>query len=181
MITLLISCICVCFLFILCRSLSTLWCRRNTLNGVESFKNKDCTSCGWRGTRPSLTSPSILKTQPTSSCMTRSCSASSTRAWWVNAYDSLLCQSLCKKAWGCWILSKIFQYLCFCLCVYVQPLPEAKTMLFNQMTLRSLPEAERKQHSHAFKICKNYQVYALKRQHLKQSISDVLEWDVSEL
>ncbi|XP_034541161.1 U3 small nucleolar RNA-associated protein 4 homolog [Notolabrus celidotus] len=45
----------------------------------------------------------------------------------------------------------------FCVIDQSLPLPEAKAMLFNQMTLRSLPEAERKQHSHAFKMCKNYQ------------------------
>ncbi|XP_074533805.1 U3 small nucleolar RNA-associated protein 4 homolog [Halichoeres trimaculatus] len=45
----------------------------------------------------------------------------------------------------------------FCIIDQSLPLPESKTVLFNQMTLRSLPEAERKQHSHAFKISKNYQ------------------------
>ncbi|KAF7644632.1 hypothetical protein LDENG_00218680 [Lucifuga dentata] len=37
------------------------------------------------------------------------------------------------------------------------PLPEPKTVLYNQMMLRSLPEAERNRHSHAFKICKSFQ------------------------
>lgn len=31
-------------------------------------------------------------------------------------------------------------------------------MFYNQMTLRSLPEAERSRHAHAFKICKSFQV-----------------------
>lgn len=45
-----------------------------------------------------------------------------------------------------------------CLCFHMQPLPEAKTMLYNQMTLRSLPEQERLRQSHAFKICKTFKV-----------------------
>ncbi|XP_035520667.1 U3 small nucleolar RNA-associated protein 4 homolog [Morone saxatilis] len=45
----------------------------------------------------------------------------------------------------------------FCIIDQSLPLPEAKTMLYNQMTLRSLPELERIRHSHAFKICKNFQ------------------------
>ncbi|XP_069575492.1 U3 small nucleolar RNA-associated protein 4 homolog [Brachyistius frenatus] len=45
----------------------------------------------------------------------------------------------------------------FCIIDQSLPLPEAKTMLYNQMTLRSLPVAERSRHSHAFKICKNFQ------------------------
>lgn len=43
-------------------------------------------------------------------------------------------------------------YLC------VQPFPHPKAMFYNQMTLRSLPESERAKHSHAFKVCKNFQV-----------------------
>ncbi|KAK5868088.1 hypothetical protein PBY51_012530 [Eleginops maclovinus] len=45
----------------------------------------------------------------------------------------------------------------FCIIDQSLPLPEAKTLLYNQMTLRSLPESERIMHSHAFKICKNFQ------------------------
>ncbi|XP_070686916.1 U3 small nucleolar RNA-associated protein 4 homolog [Pempheris klunzingeri] len=45
----------------------------------------------------------------------------------------------------------------FCIIDQSLPLPEAKTLLYNQMTMRSLPEAERSTHSHAFKICKNFQ------------------------
>uniref|UniRef100_UPI0037E87EF1 U3 small nucleolar RNA-associated protein 4 homolog n=1 Tax=Semicossyphus pulcher TaxID=241346 RepID=UPI0037E87EF1 len=45
----------------------------------------------------------------------------------------------------------------FCIIDQSLPLPEAKTLLYNQMTLRSLPEPERIRHSHAFKICKNFQ------------------------
>ncbi|KAM3609691.1 uncharacterized protein V6R79_018644 [Siganus canaliculatus] len=45
----------------------------------------------------------------------------------------------------------------FCIIDQSLPLPEAKAMLYNQMTLRSLPEQERSRHSHAFKICKNFQ------------------------
>ncbi|KAK1887924.1 U3 small nucleolar RNA-associated protein 4 like [Dissostichus eleginoides] len=45
----------------------------------------------------------------------------------------------------------------FCIIDQNLPLPEAKTPLYNQMTLRSLPESERIMHSHAFKICKNFQ------------------------
>ncbi|XP_069385015.1 U3 small nucleolar RNA-associated protein 4 homolog [Paralichthys olivaceus] len=44
----------------------------------------------------------------------------------------------------------------FCIIDQSLPLPEAKTPLYNQMMLRSLPEAERIRHSHAFKICKNF-------------------------
>uniref|UniRef100_A0A665VCF9 Anaphase-promoting complex subunit 4 WD40 domain-containing protein n=1 Tax=Echeneis naucrates TaxID=173247 RepID=A0A665VCF9_ECHNA len=47
----------------------------------------------------------------------------------------------------------------FMLCIIDQslPLPDRKTLLYNQMTLRSVPESERLRHSHAFKICKNFQ------------------------
>ncbi|XP_031698046.1 U3 small nucleolar RNA-associated protein 4 homolog [Anarrhichthys ocellatus] len=45
----------------------------------------------------------------------------------------------------------------FCIIDQSLPLPEAKNVLYNQMTLRSLPEPERIIHSHAFKICKNFQ------------------------
>ncbi|KAM7002635.1 U3 small nucleolar RNA-associated protein 4 homolog [Tautogolabrus adspersus] len=45
----------------------------------------------------------------------------------------------------------------FCVVNQSLPLPEAKSVLYNQMTLRSLPEPERIRHSHAFKICKNFQ------------------------
>ncbi|XP_070828362.1 U3 small nucleolar RNA-associated protein 4 homolog [Chaetodon trifascialis] len=53
----------------------------------------------------------------------------------------------------------IFLHDTFMFCIIDQslPLPEAKTMFYNQMTLRSLPEQERIRHSHAFKICKNFQ------------------------
>lgn len=53
----------------------------------------------------------------------------------------------------------IFLHDTFMFCIIDQslPLPEAKTMLYNQMTLKSLPEQERIRHSHAFKICKNFQ------------------------
>ncbi|KAK1784838.1 hypothetical protein P4O66_018186, partial [Electrophorus voltai] len=37
-----------------------------------------------------------------------------------------------------------------------QPLPERNSQLVNQLTLRSLPEKERRAHSHAFKICKTF-------------------------
>ncbi|XP_023281892.1 U3 small nucleolar RNA-associated protein 4 homolog [Seriola lalandi dorsalis] len=45
----------------------------------------------------------------------------------------------------------------FCIIDQSLPLPEAKTLLYNQMTLKSVPEPERIRHSHAFKICKNFQ------------------------
>ncbi|XP_070763784.1 U3 small nucleolar RNA-associated protein 4 homolog isoform X1 [Enoplosus armatus] len=45
----------------------------------------------------------------------------------------------------------------FCIIDQSLPLPEAKTLFYNQMTLRSLPEPERIRHSHAFKMCKNFQ------------------------
>jgi len=73
-------CVCVC---VCCRSLSTLCCTRSTPSGADGCRNRGCTPCGWRGTRPSPTSPSIPKIQPTSFCTTRSCSASSTRVWYV--------------------------------------------------------------------------------------------------
>ncbi|XP_059192123.1 U3 small nucleolar RNA-associated protein 4 homolog [Centropristis striata] len=44
----------------------------------------------------------------------------------------------------------------FCIIDQSLPLPEAKSLFYNQMTLRSLPEPERITHSHAFKICKNF-------------------------
>lgn len=46
------------------------------------------------------------------------------------------------------------------LCGGAQPFPEPAAMLYNQMTLRSLPESERSKHAHAFKICKNFQVFS---------------------
>lgn len=45
----------------------------------------------------------------------------------------------------------------FCIIDQTLPLPEAKAMLYNQMTLRSLPEPERIRQSHAFKMCKRFQ------------------------
>ncbi|KAM6926737.1 U3 small nucleolar RNA-associated protein 4 homolog [Lycodopsis pacificus] len=45
----------------------------------------------------------------------------------------------------------------FCIIDQSLPLPEAKNLLYNQMSLRSLPEPERIIHSHAFKICKSFQ------------------------
>ncbi|KAI3371763.1 hypothetical protein L3Q82_024314, partial [Scortum barcoo] len=45
----------------------------------------------------------------------------------------------------------------FCIIDQNLPLPEAKSVLYNQMTLKSLPEPERSRHSHAFKICKHFQ------------------------
>ncbi|CAL1595253.1 unnamed protein product [Knipowitschia caucasica] len=47
----------------------------------------------------------------------------------------------------------------YMLCIIDQslPLPDHKTRLCNQNTLRGLPESERVQHSHAFKICKRFQ------------------------
>lgn len=47
----------------------------------------------------------------------------------------------------------------FMLCVVDQtlPFPEPAAMFHNQLTLRSLPEAERSKFSHAFKICKTFQ------------------------
>ncbi|TKS73737.1 U3 small nucleolar RNA-associated protein 4 -like protein [Collichthys lucidus] len=52
----------------------------------------------------------------------------------------------------------IFMHDTFMFCIIDQslPLPEARTMLYNQMTLRSLPEHERLRQSHAFKICKTF-------------------------
>ncbi|KAM6936869.1 U3 small nucleolar RNA-associated protein 4 homolog [Xenentodon cancila] len=45
----------------------------------------------------------------------------------------------------------------FCIIDQSLPLPEAKMTLYNQATLRRLPLPERIKHSHAFKICKNFQ------------------------
>ncbi|XP_028304223.1 U3 small nucleolar RNA-associated protein 4 homolog [Gouania willdenowi] len=45
----------------------------------------------------------------------------------------------------------------FCIVDQSLPLPDAQTKFYNQMTLRSLPAAERMRHSHAFKICKYFQ------------------------
>ncbi|XP_028286790.1 U3 small nucleolar RNA-associated protein 4 homolog [Parambassis ranga] len=45
----------------------------------------------------------------------------------------------------------------FCIIDQSLPLPETKTVLYNQLTLRSLPVAERIRQSHAFKICKSFQ------------------------
>lgn len=53
----------------------------------------------------------------------------------------------------------------FMLCVIDQtlPFPEPAAMLSNQLSLRSLPEAERSRFSHAFKICKTFQVFQAPR------------------
>ncbi|XP_013871116.1 U3 small nucleolar RNA-associated protein 4 homolog [Austrofundulus limnaeus] len=45
----------------------------------------------------------------------------------------------------------------FCIIDQTLPLPEAKTNLYNQQVLRSLPQDQRSRVSHAFKICKNFQ------------------------
>lgn len=45
----------------------------------------------------------------------------------------------------------------WCIIDQTLPLPEAKAMLYNQLTLRSLPEPERIRQSHAFKMCKRFQ------------------------
>uniref|UniRef100_A0A668A8L0 UTP4 small subunit processome component n=1 Tax=Myripristis murdjan TaxID=586833 RepID=A0A668A8L0_9TELE len=45
----------------------------------------------------------------------------------------------------------------FCIIDQNLPLPDQKTLFYNQMTLRSLPEPERTSHSHSFKICKTFQ------------------------
>lgn len=52
-------------------------------------------------------------------------------------------------------------YVFLCLYFQMQPLPEAKAMFYNQMTLKSLPEPERIRHRHGFKICKNFKVPSL--------------------
>ncbi|KAI5623877.1 U3 small nucleolar RNA-associated protein 4-like, partial [Silurus asotus] len=44
----------------------------------------------------------------------------------------------------------------FCVIDQTLPLPNDKSQFFNQLTLRSLPEKERKSKSHAFKVCKTY-------------------------
>ncbi|XP_017296524.1 U3 small nucleolar RNA-associated protein 4 homolog isoform X2 [Kryptolebias marmoratus] len=45
----------------------------------------------------------------------------------------------------------------FCVIDQTLPLPDAKTNLYNQLVLRSLPPAERSRNGHAFKICKSFQ------------------------
>lgn len=54
-------------------------------------------------------------------------------------------------------------YLVVSLPTHPQPLPDQRTLLYNQMTLRSLPEPERTGHSHSFKICKTFQVRSAHR------------------
>ncbi|XP_051580031.1 U3 small nucleolar RNA-associated protein 4 homolog [Myxocyprinus asiaticus] len=46
----------------------------------------------------------------------------------------------------------------YMLCIIDQslPLPDEKTQFYNQMTLKSLPEEQRKSHRHAFKVCKTF-------------------------
>ncbi|XP_043072748.1 U3 small nucleolar RNA-associated protein 4 homolog [Puntigrus tetrazona] len=44
----------------------------------------------------------------------------------------------------------------FCIIDQSLPLPSDKAPLINQLTLKSLPEEQRKSHSHAFKICKTF-------------------------
>lgn len=45
----------------------------------------------------------------------------------------------------------------FCVIDQSLPLPDPKTMFYNQTTLRGLTETERARHRHAFKICKGFQ------------------------
>ncbi|KAM8891989.1 LOW QUALITY PROTEIN: U3 small nucleolar RNA-associated protein 4 homolog [Spinachia spinachia] len=45
----------------------------------------------------------------------------------------------------------------FCIIDQSLPLPEARNVLYNQKTLRSLPQPDRVIHSHGFKICKDFQ------------------------
>ncbi|XP_056273424.1 U3 small nucleolar RNA-associated protein 4 homolog [Pseudoliparis swirei] len=45
----------------------------------------------------------------------------------------------------------------FCIIDQSLPLPDARARLFNQMVLKSLPEATRTLHRHAFKMCKSFQ------------------------
>ncbi|XP_068579098.1 U3 small nucleolar RNA-associated protein 4 homolog [Cebidichthys violaceus] len=52
------------------------------------------------------------------------------------------------------ILHDVFM---FCIVDQSLPLPGAKNVFYNQMTLRSLPEPERIVHSHAFKMFKDFQ------------------------
>uniref|UniRef100_A0AAR2LRA0 Anaphase-promoting complex subunit 4 WD40 domain-containing protein n=1 Tax=Pygocentrus nattereri TaxID=42514 RepID=A0AAR2LRA0_PYGNA len=42
----------------------------------------------------------------------------------------------------------------FCIIDQTLPLPDQRSQFYNQLTLRSMPEKERKKHSHAFKMCK---------------------------
>uniref|UniRef100_A0A673M0C2 U3 small nucleolar RNA-associated protein 4 homolog n=1 Tax=Sinocyclocheilus rhinocerous TaxID=307959 RepID=A0A673M0C2_9TELE len=46
----------------------------------------------------------------------------------------------------------------YMLCIIDQslPLPDDKTQFYNQLTLKSLTEEQRKSHSHAFKVCKTF-------------------------
>lgn len=44
----------------------------------------------------------------------------------------------------------------FCIIDQSQPLPDSKSQFLNQLTLRSLPEEQRKSYSHAFKVCKTF-------------------------
>uniref|UniRef100_A0A672PYF8 U3 small nucleolar RNA-associated protein 4 homolog n=1 Tax=Sinocyclocheilus grahami TaxID=75366 RepID=A0A672PYF8_SINGR len=46
----------------------------------------------------------------------------------------------------------------YMLCIIDQslPLPDDKTQFYNQLTLKSLTEDQRKSHSHAFKVCKTF-------------------------
>ncbi|XP_031420781.1 U3 small nucleolar RNA-associated protein 4 homolog isoform X2 [Clupea harengus] len=45
----------------------------------------------------------------------------------------------------------------FCVLDQSLPLPDKKSQFFNQLTLKSLPEQERKTRCHAFKVCKLFQ------------------------
>ncbi|XP_023682827.2 U3 small nucleolar RNA-associated protein 4 homolog [Paramormyrops kingsleyae] len=45
----------------------------------------------------------------------------------------------------------------FCIVDQRLPLPDQKAQLYNQLTLKSLSEQDRKSYSHAFKFCKKYQ------------------------
>ncbi|XP_066541220.1 U3 small nucleolar RNA-associated protein 4 homolog [Hoplias malabaricus] len=44
----------------------------------------------------------------------------------------------------------------FCIIDQTLPLPDQTSQFYNQLTLRSLPEKERKKHAHAFKVSKTY-------------------------
>lgn len=95
-----------CPLCVCCRSLSSLWWARSTLSGAGSCRSRACTLCGWNETHLSPTSPSIPETRLTSSCMTHSCSASSTRVWYVIVFA----HSLRKQFNSVYLYSVMSQY-----------------------------------------------------------------------
>lgn len=78
--------------------------------------------------------------------------------------------------------SHIILHDSYMLCIIDQslPLPDNSTQFYNQLTLRSLPEEQRKLHTHAFKVCKAFKEILCVEQISDQSLV-VVERPLSDI